>query len=92
MGLFKVFSSFRFKITVLVTAMVLTAAIGVSSTSLLIAETEMREVIAKQEMSLLTSAAAYIETDLKSKQQLLKVLAEEARSHRIKLSGYQTLF
>ncbi len=91
MRLFRVLSSFRFKVTVLVTAMVFSAAIGVGAISLFIAESEMRNVIARQEMSLLSSASAHIETDLKAKRQLLLLLAEEAHIRKTSLSDIQGL-
>lgn len=74
---FNFFSSFKFKITALVIALVLFAGIGSGGISLLIAESELRQVIARQELSLLTGAAAFIDNDLQNKRQLLKLLTEE---------------
>jgi len=71
------FYSFKFKITTLVIALVLFAGIGAGGISLLIAESELRQVIARQELSLLTGAAVFIDNDLQNKRQLLKSLTEE---------------
>jgi hypothetical protein len=84
-------ASFKFKMTSLVAAMVFFAAIGVGGLSLLIAESEMRHVIASQEMSLLTSASAHIESDLRAKQHVLTMLSEEARTRRLGLRHIQQL-
>lgn len=83
--------SFKFKITATVTAMVLAAAVGVGGVSLLIVEQSMRDVLATQEMATLTSAAAFIDTDLHSKRQALKSLVEERPGHRIMPEDVQGL-
>nr|WP_315401431.1 sensor domain-containing diguanylate cyclase [uncultured Duganella sp.] len=79
LALGRIIHSFNFKIAGLVTAMVLLAALGASGVSLLVAETEMREGIARQQLSLLTSAAGHIDNDLKGKKLLLLSLMEEMR-------------
>ena len=81
--LFQIFHSFKFKITATVTLMVLLAAIGVGSVSLLIFEASMRQVLAAQEMAMLTSTAAFIDNDLHSKRQALKSLAEARPGHQV---------
>ncbi|WP_432379896.1 diguanylate cyclase domain-containing protein [Duganella sp. P38] len=69
--------SFKFKISALVIGLLLFAGIGAGGVSLLIAESELRQVIAHQELSLLTGAAAFIDNDLQNKRQQLKALTEE---------------
>ncbi|MBV6323150.1 diguanylate cyclase domain-containing protein [Duganella violaceipulchra] len=83
------FLSFKFKITALVIALVLAAGIGTGGISLLIAESELRQVIARQELSLLTSAAALIDSDLQDKRQLLRLLAEQFQAHELTLDQVQ---
>ncbi|MES2257139.1 MAG: sensor domain-containing diguanylate cyclase [Pseudomonadota bacterium] len=86
-----IYHSFKFKITLVVTAMVLIAAMGVGGVSLLIAEAEMRQVIARQELSLLTSAAAFIDNDINGKRQLMKSLTEQVAGREVNLDGVQAL-
>ena len=86
---FGFFLSFKFKITALVIALVLVAGIGTGGISLLIAESELRQVIARQELSLLTSAAALIDNDLEDKRQLLKLLTEPTPGQDLSLDGLQ---
>ena len=85
------FFSFKFKITTLVIALVLFAGIGAGGISLLIAESELRQVIARQELSLLNGAAVFIDNDLQNKRQLLKSLTEEMTSHGVELAHIQAL-
>lgn len=85
------FHSFKFKITLVVTSMVLIAAMGVGGVSLLIAEAAMRLVIARQELSLLTSAAAFIDNDIDGKRQLLKSLTEQMPGREVTLDEVQAL-
>lgn len=87
----RVLHSFKFKVTATVTLMVLIAATGVGGVSLLISEAEMRPVLAAQELSLLNSAAAYIDNDLQSKQKLLKSAIETRRGHALKLDDIQEM-
>lgn len=70
------YKSFKFKISALLVLMVMLATVLVGGASLLVAEREMREVIGNQEMATLTGAAAYLDRDITSKQQVLRVLAE----------------
>lgn len=86
-----VFLSFKFKITALVIALVLVAGIGAGGIALLIAESELRQVIAHQELSLLTSAAAFIDSDIQDKRQLLKSLTEQMRGREVRLDEVQEL-
>jgi diguanylate cyclase (GGDEF)-like protein len=86
-----VLHSFKFKVTATVTLMVLIAATGVGGVSLLISEAEMRPVLAAQELSLLNSAAAYIDNDLQNKQKLLKSAIETRRGHDLKLDDIQEM-
>lgn len=72
--------SFKFKISALLVLMVMLATVLVGGVSLLVAEHEMRKVIASQEMSMLSSAAAYLDRDITSKQQLLRALAESLQA------------
>ncbi|MQA38807.1 diguanylate cyclase domain-containing protein [Rugamonas aquatica] len=83
--------SFKFKITSLVIALVLVAGIGAGGIALLIAESELRQVIARQELSLLTSAAAFIDSDIQDKRQLLKSLTEQMRGREVTLGEIQEL-
>jgi diguanylate cyclase (GGDEF)-like protein len=85
------FLSFKFKITLLVTAMVLIAGLGVGGVSLLIAESAMRQSIARQELTLLSSAAAYVDRDIIAKRQLLKSLTEQVAGGEPSLDDMQTL-
>ncbi|CAN7389649.1 diguanylate cyclase [Pseudoduganella sp. LjRoot289] len=85
------FLSFKFKITMLVTATVLISAIGVGGVSLLIAEAGMRESIAQQEQALLASAAAYVDRDIVAKRQMLKSLTEQVLVSAVSLDQMQTL-
>ena len=89
--LFQIFHSFKFKITATVTVMVLVAAIGVGGVSLLIFEASMRQVLAAQEMAMLTSTAAFIDNDLHSKRQALKSLAEARPGHQVTMDQIQSL-
>lgn len=89
--LLQLLHSFKFKITATVTLMVLLAAIGVGGVSLIIFEESMRQVLAAQEMAMLTSTAAFIDNDLHSKRQALKSLSEERPGHRITLDQVQSL-
>jgi diguanylate cyclase (GGDEF)-like protein len=72
--------TFKFKITALLVLMVLLASVLVGGASLLVAEQEMRKVIAVQEMAMLSSAAAYLDRDITSKQQVLRLLAESLQA------------
>jgi diguanylate cyclase (GGDEF)-like protein len=85
------FLSFKFKITLLVTAMVLLSGVGVGGVSLLIAESAMRQSIAQQELTLLASAAAYVDRDIVAKRQLLKSLTEQVPGGEPSLAQMQTL-
>lgn len=89
--LFPFFYSFKFKITATVAAMVLAAAIGVGGVSLVIFDASMRQVLVTQEMGLLTSTAAFIESDLHSKRQSLRSLAEARPGHRVGPAQMQAL-
>lgn len=88
---FGVLLSFKFKITSLVIALVLVAGIGAGGIALLIAESELRQVIARQELSLLTSAAAFIDSDILNKRQLLRLLTEQMRGREVALGQVQEL-
>ncbi|WP_342118250.1 sensor domain-containing diguanylate cyclase [Pseudoduganella sp. OTU4001] len=72
--------TFKFKITALLVLMVMLATVLVGGTSLLVAEREMRQVIGSQEMAMLSSAAAYLDRDITSKQQVLRALAESLQA------------
>lgn len=85
------FLSFKFKITLLVIATVLFAGIGVGGVSLLIAESAMRDSIARQEQSLLASAAAYVDRDIVAKRHLLKSITEQVHETGVGLGGMQAL-
>lgn len=85
------FASFRFKITALVTALVLLAAAGVGAISLHIAEDQMARVIGEQELATLGGVAAYVDSDVRHKQQLLRSLGEEIQVRRLRPSDLQRL-
>ncbi|TWI69517.1 diguanylate cyclase (GGDEF)-like protein [Pseudoduganella lurida] len=85
------FTSFKFKISFLVTSMVLIAGLGVGGISLLIAEVQMHRVIASQELSTLAGAAAFIDSDVRARQLALRTIAEEARAHNLDAAGLQAL-
>ncbi|MYN04457.1 diguanylate cyclase [Pseudoduganella sp. DS3] len=70
------YQTFKFKITALLVLMVMLASVLVGGASLVVAEREMRAVIGNQEMATLAGAAAYLDRDISSKQQVLRVLAE----------------
>lgn len=86
---FGFFLSFKFKITALVIALVVVAGVGAGGLSLLIAESELKQVIARQELTLLTSAAALIDSDLQDKRQLLRLLAEQFQARQLTLDQVQ---
>lgn len=73
--------SFKFRMTGVVSLLVLTASFLVATVSLFTAERKMAEVIGDQQYALLTSAAASIDEDLDSKKVLLKTVAEELSGH-----------
>ena len=75
--------TFKFKISALLVLMVMLATVFVGGASLLVAEHEMRKVIAAQEMSMLSSAAAYLDRDIASKQMVLRVLAESLQAEPV---------
>ncbi|WP_431479214.1 diguanylate cyclase domain-containing protein [Massilia eburnea] len=81
--------TFKFKITALLVLIVMFATALIAGVSLLVAEQEMRKVIAAQEMSMLSSAAAYLDRDLTSKLQVLRVLAESMQAEPIAASKVQ---
>lgn len=81
--------TFKFKITALLVLIVMFATALIAGVSLLVAEQEMRKVIAAQEMSMLSSAAAYLDRDLTSKLQVLRVLAESMQAEPIVASKVQ---
>ncbi len=74
------FQTFKFKVTALLVLMVMLASMLVGGASLLVAEHEMRKVLGAQEMAMLSSAAAYLDRDIASKQQVLRVLAESLQA------------
>lgn len=71
--------------------MVFVAAIGVGRVSLVIFDVSMRQLLAAQEMAMLSSTAAFIENDLHSKRQALRLLAEERPGHRVGPDEIQAL-
>lgn len=81
--------TFKFKISALLVLMVMLATVLVGGASLLVAEHEMRKVIAAQEMSMLSSAAAYLDRDITSKQQVLRVLAQSLQAEPVAASKIQ---
>ena len=85
------FSTFKFKLSVLVTGMVLIAAVGVGGISLLFADFQIERMIARQELLALGGAAAYIDNDLRHKQQLLRAVAEEALTRGLGPDDIQAL-
>lgn len=85
------FTSFKFKVSVLVASMVLIAAVGVCGISLLIAESQIQRMIARQEISALEGAAAYLDNDLRGKQELLRSIAEEVLSRNLGSADVQAL-
>ncbi|WP_286159234.1 diguanylate cyclase domain-containing protein [Janthinobacterium sp. HH01] len=72
-------------------ALVLVAGIGAGGIALLIAESELRQVIARQELSLLTSAAAFIDSDIQDKRQLLRSLTEQMHGREVTLGQIQEM-
>jgi diguanylate cyclase (GGDEF)-like protein len=81
--------TFKFKMSALLVLMVMLATVLVGGASLLVAEHEMRKVIAAQEMSMLSSAAAYLDRDITSKQQVLRVLAQSLQAEPLAPSRIQ---
>ncbi|MDQ1919382.1 sensor domain-containing diguanylate cyclase [Massilia pseudoviolaceinigra] len=70
-------ATLKFRLTVVVIGLVLLATSVLTFVSLYLAERQMRDVIGSQQVALLSSAAAYIDADLESRQTLLKTLREE---------------
>ncbi|MCE3604264.1 sensor domain-containing diguanylate cyclase [Massilia sp. P8910] len=70
-------ATLKFRLTVVVIGLVLLATSVLTFVSLYLAERQMRDVIGSQQVALLSSAAAYIDADLESRQSLLKTLREE---------------
>jgi diguanylate cyclase (GGDEF)-like protein len=68
--------SFKFRMTVVVSLLVLLASGLVAISSVYTAERQLAQVIGEQQYALLTSAAAYIDEDLGSKKSLLKTISE----------------
>ncbi|MBQ5946085.1 sensor domain-containing diguanylate cyclase [Massilia sp. ST3] len=87
----KYFSTFKSKLSLLVTGMVLIAAVGVGGISLLFADFQIERMIAKQELLALGGAAAYIDNDIRHKQQLLRAIAEEAQTRALGPEDIQDL-
>jgi diguanylate cyclase (GGDEF)-like protein len=85
------FYSFKFKISALIIALLLFAGIGAGGVSLLIAENELHNVIARQELALLTGAAVFIDNDLDGQRQLLKSLGEEINARGVPLDQLQAV-
>jgi diguanylate cyclase (GGDEF)-like protein len=85
------FRSFKFKVSSLVASMVLIAAVGVCGISLLIAESQIQRMIARQEISALSGAAAYLDNDVRAKQQVLRSIAEEALDRGMGAADVQAL-
>eukprot|EP01032_Pedospumella_encystans_P007085 gene7085-8499_t len=77
--------------TMAVAGKVLVGGLGVGGVSLLIAESAMRQSIAQQELTLLASAAAYVDRDIIAKRQLLKSLTEQVAGKEPSLDDMQTL-
>lgn len=68
--------NFKFRMTAVVSLLVLLASGLVATSSVYTAERQLAEVIGEQQYALLTSAAAYIDADLGSKKSLLKTISE----------------
>lgn len=69
--------SFKFRMTIVVSLLVLLASGMVAISSIYTAERQLAQVIGEQQYALLTSAAAYIDKDLGSKNSLLKTISEQ---------------
>ena len=80
-------ATLKFRLTVLVIALVLLATSVLTFVSLYLAERQMRDVIGLQQVALLSSAAAYIDADLEARQTLLETLREELGRTEGKPSG-----
>ncbi|QBE67605.1 diguanylate cyclase [Pseudoduganella lutea] len=71
--------------------MVLIAAVGVCGISLLIAESQIQRMIARQEISALSGAAAYLDNDVRARQGVLRSIAEEAQTRNLSVRDVQAL-
>ncbi|WP_338760949.1 hypothetical protein [Massilia sp. METH4] len=85
------FKSFKFKVSALVAVMVLIAAVAVCGISLLIAQSQVERMIARQEISALSGAAAFLDNDVRAKQDVLRSIAEEAQARRLGAGDMQAL-
>jgi diguanylate cyclase (GGDEF)-like protein len=84
--------SFKFRMTVVVSVLVLLASGLVATSSVYTAEHQLAQVIGEQQYALLTSAAAYIDEDLGAKKSLLKTVAEHmAESALVSLKSVQPI-
>lgn len=70
-------ATLKFRMTLLVAMLVLAASGLVAVVSLLIVERQMTKVIGDQQFAILSGAAAYIDSDLRAKKSLLRLLSEQ---------------
>ncbi|MES2320846.1 MAG: sensor domain-containing diguanylate cyclase [Pseudomonadota bacterium] len=80
--------SLKFRLSVLVVALVLLATGLVAFSSLFLAERQMRAIVGAQQFALLSSAAAYIDADLGAKKTLLMTLREELAEEPASLQAF----
>jgi diguanylate cyclase (GGDEF)-like protein len=75
-GVIRIFATLRGRIACAVVLLVLTACALVAGLALNIAERELQTTIGTQQFNLLSSAAAYLDADISSKQVLLRTIAD----------------
>jgi diguanylate cyclase (GGDEF)-like protein len=79
-GVIRIFATLRGRIACAVVLLVLAACALVAGLALNIAERELRTTVGTQQFNLLSSAAAYLDADISSKQVLLQTMADNLAS------------
>ena len=82
-----IFHSFKFRMSVVVSLLVLLASGLVAITSIYTVEQQLAQDIGEQQYALLTSAAAYIDEDLSAKKSLLKAIAKHIAQNAMQASS-----
>jgi diguanylate cyclase (GGDEF)-like protein len=90
-GFIRIFATLRGRIACAVVLLVLTACALVAGLALNIAERELRTTVGTQQFNLLSSAAAYLDADIASKQVLLRTMADSLASTGTSSSDVQAV-
>lgn len=77
MSKFSKFNNLKTRIATVGGLLVFLAVVTVTATSLLLAQSEMRDVLGAEQYATLTGAGAYIDSDLDAKKSLLQSVAEQ---------------